>query len=239
MSPTSTSRRNRGRSRLRLRLVALSFLMLFVELALIRWTAANNVHLAYLANFVLLASFLGIGIGFLRVRADPDLFLFTPLSLALLVGFVHLFPVGLSGLEGPSQLEGGFGMAPLPRWVSLTAIFLLTVAVMACVGHGVARAFCRFEALEAYRLDILGSIAGIILFSALAFLELPPIWWGLIASVLLVVLIGRRLHLLPLLVLGVLLAHSLTRDQSGRPTTRSRPSGPPRRRWRAPRPTTR
>ena len=52
----------------RLRLFALSFLMLFVELALIRWTAANNVHLAYLTNFVLLGSFLGIGLGFLRAR---------------------------------------------------------------------------------------------------------------------------------------------------------------------------
>jgi hypothetical protein len=34
----------------RARLVALSFLMLFVELALIRWTAANNIHLAYLTR---------------------------------------------------------------------------------------------------------------------------------------------------------------------------------------------
>ncbi len=47
------------------RLVTLSLLMLFVELALIRWTAANNVHLANITNFVLLASFLGIGVGFL------------------------------------------------------------------------------------------------------------------------------------------------------------------------------
>ena len=31
--------------------------------ALIRWAASNNIHLAYLTNFVLLASFLGIGIG--------------------------------------------------------------------------------------------------------------------------------------------------------------------------------
>ena len=50
------------------RLVTLSMLMLFVELALIRWTAANNVHLANITNFVLLASFLGIGVGFLPRR---------------------------------------------------------------------------------------------------------------------------------------------------------------------------
>ena len=61
---------------------------------------------------------------------------------------------------------------------------------MACVGQGVARAFVQFEALEAYRLDILGSIAGIVVFSVLAFLQLPPIVWGSIVAALLVVLLG-------------------------------------------------
>ena len=45
----------------RLRLVLLSFLLLFVELALIRWTGENVVYLSYFSNFVLLGSFLGIG----------------------------------------------------------------------------------------------------------------------------------------------------------------------------------
>ena len=52
-----------------LRLVLLSSLMLFVELALIRWTGSNVIFLAYFSNFVLLGSFLGIGIGFLRARS--------------------------------------------------------------------------------------------------------------------------------------------------------------------------
>src|SRR3989442_13175450 len=114
----------------RLRLTALSFLMLFLELALIRWTAANNIPLAYLTNFVLLASFLGIGIGFLRARSGPDLFPFTPIALGLLAAFVHVFPVNLSAFHGPEQLQAEFGISPLPRWVSLGAIFVLTVAVM-------------------------------------------------------------------------------------------------------------
>jgi hypothetical protein len=188
---------------LRLRLVGLSFLMLFLELALIRWTAANNIHLAYLTNFVLLASFLGIGIGFLRVKSSPNLFPFTPIALALLVTFMAVFPVDLTSLQG--TLEGAFGMDPLPRWVGLTTIFLLTVAVMACLGQGVARAFVQFEALEAYRYDILGSIGGIVVFSALAFLQLPPIAWGAIVAVLLGVLLGWRPQLVGLVVLVVVL----------------------------------
>ena len=50
------------------RLLTASFLMLFLELALIRWLGANIVHLSYFSNFVLLGSFLGIGLGFLISR---------------------------------------------------------------------------------------------------------------------------------------------------------------------------
>ena len=71
---------------LRARLVLLSFLMLFVELALIRWTGSNIVYLSYFSNFVLLGSFLGIGVGFLRARSQINLFRWAPLALALLVG---------------------------------------------------------------------------------------------------------------------------------------------------------
>ena len=190
-------------SRLRLRLVGLSFLMLFLELALIRWAASNNVHLAYLTNFVLLASFLGIGIGFLRVRRSPDLFPFTPARAGGDGGVRRAVPGRPD--EPRATLEGAFGMEPLPRWVTLTVLFVLTVAVMACIGQGVARAFVQFEALEAYRLDILGSIGGIVVFSVLAFLQLPPIVWGSIAAALLVVLLGWRPQLLGLLVVVVVL----------------------------------
>ena len=48
-----------------LRLTATAFVMLFVELALIRWLGATVVYLAYFSNVVLLGSFLGIGLGFL------------------------------------------------------------------------------------------------------------------------------------------------------------------------------
>jgi hypothetical protein len=40
-----------------------SFLVLFLETALIRWMPAYVRLLAYFSNFILLASFLGIGVG--------------------------------------------------------------------------------------------------------------------------------------------------------------------------------
>src|SRR5687767_669285 len=72
----------------RVRLILLSFIMLFVELALIRWSGSNVLYLSYFSNFVLLGSFLGIGIGFLRANQARDLSQYAPLSLAALVLFV-------------------------------------------------------------------------------------------------------------------------------------------------------
>jgi hypothetical protein len=200
----------------RLRLAAASFLMLFVELALIRWTAANNIHLAYLTNFVLLSSFLGIGIGFLRAHRGPDLFRWTPVALALLVTSGLLFPVHVRLEDG--SLYGAFHHQAAPRWVTLSLTFLLTVAVMAGIGQAVARLFVRYTPLEAYRLDILGSIAGIVAFSVLAFLQLPPIAWGVIACALLAVLIGRRWQLVALIaVLALLAVESANRNDHWSP----------------------
>jgi hypothetical protein len=186
-----------------LRLFALSFLMLFVELSLIRWTGANDVHLAYLTNFVLLASFLGIGIGFLRARKGPDLLRWAPVLLALIVGFVLVFPVSVNLNTG--KLTGEFHWRAAPRWVELTVTFALTAGVMAAIGQGVAQQFARFQPLEAYRLDILGSIAGTVVFSLLAFLELPPVAWGAIVAALLLALIGRRWQIAALAVVVGLL----------------------------------
>jgi hypothetical protein len=65
----------------RMRLVVLSCLMLFLELSLIRLVAGQVVYVRYFTNFVLIASFLGIGLGFLRAKSSRDLFSMLPLAL--------------------------------------------------------------------------------------------------------------------------------------------------------------
>src|SRR5207248_5964132 len=128
-----------------LKLVFASFVMLFVELALIRWVTANNVYVTKATNFVLLASFLGIGIGFLNARSQRDYLRWTPVALLALVGFVLAFPVILASLSGPHPLQGLRGTPALPQPVSLGIIFLLTTGVMAGLGQAVARLFVRFR----------------------------------------------------------------------------------------------
>lgn len=211
--PSATSSRARVGARLtapgdRTRLVLASALMLFVELALIRWTSSNNLYLVHMTNFVLLASFLGIGLGFLRAKSRRDLFPLAPVLLAALVAFVLAFPVRTgTGRGGQWQLVGLFDLSPLPRWLSLTVVFVLTAATLTALAQEVARTFARFEPLEAYRLDVVGSLTGIACFAALSFLRLPPLGWGLLGVAVFVVLLGRRSQQLrrgPVLALGAL-----------------------------------
>jgi spermidine synthase len=190
----------------RRRLILLSFLMLFVELALIRWTGSNVLYLSYFSNFVLLGSFLGIGIGFLRGRARVDLFPWAGITLAFFVAFVLIFPVRVdrSGSEliyfGHPQRTG------LPIAVTLPIVFLTVAAVMAMIGQGVARTFARFEPLEAYRLDLVGAVAGIAAFSVLSFLGAPPVVWGIIVAVLFLVLYRPRVRMIQVMAMLGLIA---------------------------------
>jgi SAM-dependent methyltransferase len=171
--------------------------MLFVELSLIRWTGSNVVYLSYFSNFILLGSFLGIGIGFLRGTARVDTFRFAPMALAFFVGLVLIFHVEIDRSGEDLLYFGALGATSgLPAWLTLPVIFLAVAGMMAMIAEGVARQFVTFEPLEAYRLDIGGSLLGIIGFSALSFTWAPPVAWGAVVAALFVVLLPRPLRLL-------------------------------------------
>jgi hypothetical protein len=180
----------------RLRLVLLSFLMLFTELALIRWTGSNVVYLSYFSNFVLLGSFLGIGIGFLRGEAKFDSSRYAPIGLALFVGVIFALRVEIDRSGDELIFFGTFSPSGPPIWVILPIIFVAVSLVMMTIAEAVARTFIRFPPLDAYRLDITGSILGIAGFTALSFLGAPPVVWGAVAGGLLLLLIRRGWRLL-------------------------------------------
>lgn len=208
-------------SRPRLQLVLLSGLMLFVELALIRWTGSRVIYLSYFSNFVLLGSFLGIGIGFLRARARIDLSPYALVGLAMLVGLVFILHIEVDRRGGQLIYFGTLESHGLPLPLVLPIIFVLVAAAMASIGEGVARAFARFEPLEAYSLDITGSLLGIVGFSALSFAGAPPIAWGVVAAALMVLTLpgGRRVVqiIAVLLLFEVLARDSLAPNTSWSP----------------------
>jgi SAM-dependent methyltransferase len=157
-----------------------SALMLFVELVLIRWSGAYVVYLSYFSNIVLLGSFLGIGIGFLRRGRSPDLFRWYPFALVAYLGLLKGAPVTIDRSGDDLVFFGALVERGLPVWVMLPLIFLASAAIMAMIAQGVADRFARFAPLEAYRLDIVGSLAGIAAFSLLAWTSSPPLAWGIV-----------------------------------------------------------
>jgi hypothetical protein len=175
------------------RLVALSFLSLFLELALIRWTSSNIFYLGYFTNFVLLASFLGIGIGFLLARRKFDLFSLAPFCLGVYLLVARSIPVSANVPSSASVIffQSAQAQNSVPPQVVLPFVFLGTVLSMAAVAQGLARVFLTLPALEAYRWDIVGSLLGIIAFTGISALGAPPIVWGVVVGALLLLLIGR------------------------------------------------
>ncbi len=172
-------------------LILASFVMLFAELALIRWVAAYQIYVAYFTNFVLLASFLGIGVGFLRARAARPLHAWAPLALAGYAFFVFALRV-VKGIDPERNIHTSFDLPAPPSWVDLPLLFLGAAFAMALVAEEVARRFERFEPLEAYRLDITGSLVGIIAFSTMSFLGIGPLLWGFVLAVSFILLAGGR-----------------------------------------------
>jgi SAM-dependent methyltransferase len=186
----------------RRRLLASSALMLFLELALIRWTGSNILHLSYFSNFVLLGSFLGIGLGFLRARPGRRPPYYSPFVLVLLVAFVTQFPVTVDRTSSDVIYFTSLSATGPPIWVTLPLIFLAAAAVLMGPAEIVGGCFHELERLEAYRLDLCGSLIGIAAFTALAFLGAPPLVWGVVVAVAFVVLLGHGASAGRLLVAG-------------------------------------
>src|SRR5207302_260101 len=74
----------------RVRIFLVSFTMLFFELLCIRWIPSYVRYLSYFNNFLVLASFLGIGLGMLTARRERFWFPPFPLMVLLLVVIVGL-----------------------------------------------------------------------------------------------------------------------------------------------------
>ncbi|MGO4431612.1 spermidine synthase, partial [Streptomyces sp. MCAF7] len=113
-----------------------------MELALIRWTGANIVHLSYFSNFILLGSFLGIGLGFL-IPAGRGQWLtrWAPVPLAALVVLVREFPVQVRQTSGEVIYFTAVKTTGLPQWVTLPILFGLVALIMMAIGKMTADLF--------------------------------------------------------------------------------------------------
>ena len=168
--------------------------MLFLELSLIRWLGENILYLSFFTNFVLLASFLGIGVGFLLVGLQRDLFRLLPYSLLGLIGLVILVPVRINRIAEEVLFLGTGDPSGLPIWLALPLVFVAVTGILAMVGQATGRAFAQFAPLTAYRLDILGSLSGVVAFAILSILGVPPFGWSLVVAGLTFLLARDRIE---------------------------------------------
>ena len=85
----------------RTRIFLVSFTLLFFELLCIRWIPAYVRYLSYFTNFILLASFLGMGLGILAARRANFRFPPFPLLVLPLVSVVALnrFELNISSTD--------------------------------------------------------------------------------------------------------------------------------------------
>lgn len=176
------------------RLFGLSFAMLYLELALIRFTSAQVLYLGYFSNFVLISVFLGIGLGFLLVQKATRLLDLTPQVLLLLIAYVLVSQVDVSYLrEHLGQLFFGINstLLRIPLWLSLALLFGLTALIFASLAQEAGRCFSAYRPIVAYSIDIAGSLSGIVAFTLCAYLGLAPPFWFASAG-LLIVLLSRR-----------------------------------------------
>jgi len=167
-----------------LQLGTVSFAVLFLELALIRWISGYIINFGYFTNFILLGAFLGIGLGCLAARRTEVLGrFFTPLLLVT-VGVVQAFQVRIIDLsatrasvfwaESPTS---DIHRTPIPTYLLVPVLFSLTTLLFAALATPMGALFGRLPRLRAYTVNILGSLFGIGAFAVCSLLWAPPVVW--------------------------------------------------------------
>lgn len=189
-------------------LALVSILGLFLELLLIRWVSSEIRVFAYFKNFVLIACFLGFGLGcYLYRRRVTLLSILLPLlTLSIIVELpwpsLRLLIADLPSLVGATsdmhlwevpEINGWFLLvALLAAIVIIVPIFCLLTFAFIPLGQLVGWYFDKARNLiSAYTVNIFGSLAGIALYTFLCFLYQPPAIWFLLAGAMMVVLLWR------------------------------------------------
>ena len=189
------------------RLALVSLLGLFLEMLIIRWVSSEIRVFAYFKNFVLIACFLGFGMGCYLCRKRVNLLpvfvpmlLLTTLIVAPWTPLRHLIG-GLPILLGASSdvaiwgvptvpldgmALGGLALAVLIVIPIFALIALIFVPIGQMVGWHLEQAR---NGIRGYSLNVFASLLGILLYTLLCYVDqAPPVWIGL-AGVMLAMMV--------------------------------------------------
>lgn len=201
----------------------ISVLGLFLEMLLIRWIGTEIRIFAYLQNTVLIACFLGLGLGCFTCR-KPILLHQTLVPLAMLLLFLAI-PITHQVFGLTSELLSVLGdfviwqEAAMPNPVTTilsvtmgliltTILMLLIVDIFVPIGRILGRTMDDHpNTIWAYSVNIAGSLVGTWLFVLLSYLYQPPLTWFLVFGLLILIFVlwssrSRKVNLV--LVLAVI-----------------------------------
>jgi Spermine/spermidine synthase domain len=178
-------------------LFLLSAVSLFLELAIIRWLSSEVRIFAYFKNLPLMAAFLGFGIGFsLPERQDLFVRWFPRLICCLSILIAGAAGLGITHVifVDPRQyflLGSGFGDHD-PRFVEsflktakailvIVGLFFLVMMTFATLATKLGQLLNQEKPLRGYSINVLGSLMGILAFSAVSLFQWPPpVWLSLV-----------------------------------------------------------
>ena len=185
-----------GLSHPAVRLLVASATILFCELLLIRWIPANVVYIGFFSNFLLIGSFLGIGVGILLGRRIG----YAPLFGPLLFGVVALVLVAKLDIQLRATNEIFFGLSESQRadtnFIVLPAVVGLVTLLLAALALPLGPLLRAMPPLRAYAVDIAGSLLGIGLFTLVSASGTPPpVWFAVLGLLLLLGVLGSGIRM--------------------------------------------
>jgi SAM-dependent methyltransferase len=174
----------------RVRLVLTSATLLFVELLLIRWIPSTVRYIGFFSNFLLMASFLGIGLGILLGRRVRFAAIATfPVLLAIVVWLATSLELNIQ-IRSTDELF--FGLAENKaadlNFLVLPLVFTLVTLLMAALALPLGPLLRSRPPLQVYALDITGSLLGIAGFTIMSAAGTSPVAWFVVVAILLVAL---------------------------------------------------
>jgi hypothetical protein len=190
-------------------LALVSLLSLFLEMLMIRWISSEIRVFAYFKNLVLVACFMGFGLGcYLCRRRVQIVAMIAPILVLTVILKSKLSPAPLRQIVAalPQMLGGGtevhiWGVPSLPTsWpgtllalavmVPLFAVIAITfVPTGQLVGWYLERAP---NGVTAYSVNVMASLAGIAGYTLLCFLYQPPAVWMVVAGALSLFVFWRK-----------------------------------------------
>lgn len=165
-----------------IRLFLISFVILFFELALIRYIPSQIRYVGFFSNVILIASFFGIGIGSIfhkHIRISHIYIPFVIIGTVVILNF-FTYDVVVTNEEVVFYTSGINAINADPTYL-FPIIFFLVATAFILPSKLMGDILSSLDNIKGYAINIVGSIAGTTCFSLCSFFNTGPLtWWSIL-----------------------------------------------------------